>query len=301
MEEEVKTKPEGEVKTETAPAAAQESKPEEAKGDVFQASPVQMRDMIEAGLHFGHQTRRWNPKMQSFIYGVRGGVHIIDLQQTIKMFRRAYTYIVESVARGGHVLFVGTKRQAQDIVEQEARRAQMFFVAYRWIGGLLTNFKTIGYSLDRLKQLDARFGEEDGFSALKKKEILRLSKERQRLEKYFGGVKAMKQLPSLLFVIDPGNEGTAVKEALKLNIPIIALIDTNCNPDAVDYMIPGNDDAIKSIQYVMTKMADACVEGIHKRMEIMGRYSSETDGLIASSQRDKTKPGPAVEYAQRKT
>ncbi|MFH1436778.1 MAG: 30S ribosomal protein S2 [Pseudomonadota bacterium] len=260
-----------------------------------------MRDMIESGLHFGHQTRRWNPKMRPFIYGVRGGVHIIDLQQTIKMFRRAYTYIVESVARGGHVLFVGTKRQAQDIVEQEARRAQMFFVAYRWIGGLLTNFKTVSHSLGRLKQLDARFGEEDGFSELKKKEVLRLSKERQRLEKYFGGVKAMKQLPSLLFVIDPSHETTAVKEAIKMNIPVIALIDTNCNPDAVDYMIPGNDDAIKSIQYVMAKMADACVEGIHKRMEIMGRYSSETEGLVASSQQDKTTPGPAVEYAHRKT
>ena len=299
MEEEVKTQPE--AKAEDASAAAPESKPEISKGEVFPVSPVQMRDMIEAGLHFGHQTRRWNPKMRSFIYGVRGGVHIIDLQQTIKMFRRAYTYFVESVARGGHVLFVGTKRQAQDIVEQEARRAQMFFVAYRWIGGLLTNFKTVSHSLDRLKQLDARFGEEDGFSELKKKEVLRLSKERQRLEKYFGGVKAMKQLPSLLFVIDPSHEGTAVREAIKMNIPVIALIDTNCNPDMVDYMIPGNDDAIKSIQYVMTKMADACVEGIHKRKEIMGRYSSETEGLIPSSEQDKTTPGPAVEYAQRKT
>ncbi len=270
------------------------------KSDAFVPSPIQMRDLIEAGLHFGHQTRRWNPKMRPFIYGVRGGVHIIDLQQTIKMFRRAYTFIVETVARGGHVLFVGTKRQAQDIITAETRRAQMFYVSNRWIGGLLTNFKTVSQSLERLNMLNSRFNEEDGFKELKKKEVLRLAKEQQRLEKNFGGVKSMKQIPTLLFVVDAGHEATAIREANKMEIPVISLVDTNCDPDPVDYLIPGNDDAIKSIQYVTARMADACIEGLHRRMEIMGRHATETEGLVSASPAFKDSAGPTIEYAQRK-
>jgi len=270
------------------------------KSDAFVPSPIQMRDLIEAGLHFGHQTRRWNPKMRPFIYGVRGGVHIIDLQQTIKMFRRAYTFIAETVARGGHVLFVGTKRQAQDIITAEAKRAQMFYVSNRWIGGLLTNFKTVSQSLNKLNMLNSRFSEEDGFKELKKKEVLRLAKQQQRLEKNFGGVKSMKQIPSLLFVVDAGHEATAIREANKMEIPVISLVDTNCDPDPVDCLVPGNDDAIKSIQYVTAKMADACIEGLHKRMEIMGRHGAETDGLVSATPAFKDAAGPTVEYAQRK-
>lgn len=286
------------IKTQTQTEAA--SHPKTVGNEAFVLSPIQMKDLIEAGLHFGHQTRRWNPKMRPFIYGVRGGVHIIDLQQTIKMFRRAYNYIVETVAKGGHILFVGTKRQAQEIIIREVERGRMFYVANRWIGGLLTNFKTVNLSLEKLNTLNARFAEEGGFAELKKKEVLRLAKERQRLEKNFGGVKSMKQIPSVLFAIDAGNETTAIREAIKMEIPVIALVDTNCDPDLVDYIIPGNDDAIKSIQYVMAKMADACIEGLHKRMDIMGRYASETEGLVSTPRKDEGGAEPTVEYVQRK-
>jgi len=269
---------------------------------VFIPSPIHMRDLIEAGLHFGHQTRRWNPKMRPFIYGVRGGVHIIDLQQTIKLFRRAYMFIVETVSRGGHILMVGTKRQAQDIVQAEAQRAQMFYVTNRWIGGLLTNFKVISLAIERLNNLNARFAEEGGFGELKKKEVLRLAKEKQRLEKNFGGVKGMKQIPSAIFVIDPECEKTAVVEANKMKIPVVALIDTNCDPDPIDFPIPGNDDAIKSIQYVTSKIAEACLEGLNKRVDVIGKMeeASNLEGEKIGRKEEKTE-GPKVEYAQRKS
>jgi small subunit ribosomal protein S2 len=287
---------------------ASETKPEApaaqagaAKPETFQPSPIQMKDLIEAGLHFGHQTRRWNPKMRPMIYGIRGGVHIIDLQQTIRLFRRAYGFVVETVARGGHIMMVGTKRQAQDIVAAEAQRAKMFHVTTRWIGGLLTNYKTVSLSLETLNRLNARFAEEGGFKELKKKEVLRLAKEQQRLEKNFGGVKAMRQLPAAVFIIDSGHEATAIREANKMSIPVIALVDTNCDPDPIDYIIPGNDDAIKSIQYVTARIADACLEGLHKRMEVMGRYGTETEGLVSPAPKEKAGAGPTVEYAQRKS
>jgi small subunit ribosomal protein S2 len=197
------------------------------------------------------------------------------------------------------VLFVGTKRQAQDIVMEQAQRAQMFYVTNRWLGGMLTNFRTVSKSLERLKDLDARFAEEDGFKDLKKKEVMRLGKERQRLEKSLGGTKGMNTLPSAVFVIDPNKEQIAVREANKLEIPIIALTDTNCDPDLVDYIVPGNDDALKSIHLVTMKIADACVEGLNKRREVLGRGVSDTDGLVSASTRDRG-AGPKIEYTQRR-
>jgi small subunit ribosomal protein S2 len=262
-------------------------------------TPISMRNLIEVGLHFGHQAPRWNPKMKPYIYGVRNGVHIIDLQRTIKLFRRAYQFIVQTVTRGGHVLFVGTKRQAQAIVEEHAARAQMFYVTNRWLGGMLTNFRTVSKSLERLKELDAQFAEEDGFGDLKKKEIMRLDKERQRLEKSLGGTKGMNNLPSAIYVIDPNKEQIAVREARKLEIPIIALTDTNCDPDVIDYIIPGNDDALKAIHLVTMKIADACVEGLNKRREVLGRGVSDTEGLVSPSSRGGP-GGPKVEYAGRR-
>jgi len=283
---------------------ASETRPEapgdagQARSDLFVPAPIQMRDLIDAGLHFGHQTRRWNPKMRTYIYGVRNGVHIVDLQQTIRLFRRSYNFIVETVSRGGTVLFIGTKRQAQDVISREAGRCHMPFIVNRWIGGLLTNFRTVSSSMARLKELGARFGEEGGFGELKKKEVLRLSKERDRLEKSFGGLKDLRQAPAVAFVVDPGFEATAVKEAGRMNIPIVALIDTNCNPDLVDYLIPGNDDAIKSIQYVTARIADACLEGANKRTEVMGRSAADRD--LVSPSAASSGGGPTVEYAQRK-
>ncbi|MBW2260443.1 MAG: 30S ribosomal protein S2 [Deltaproteobacteria bacterium] len=258
-----------------------------------------MRNLIEVGLHFGHQTPRWNPKMKPYIYGARNGVHIIDLQQTIRLFRRSYQFIVQTVTRGGHVMFVGTKRQAQAIVVEQAKRAQMFYVTNRWLGGMLTNFRTVSRSLDRLKDLDARFAEEGGFGDLKKKEIMRLDKERQRLEKSLGGTKGMNNLPTAIYVIDPNKEQIAVREARKLEIPIIALTDTNCDPDVIDYLIPGNDDALKAIHLVTMKIADACVEGLNKRREVLGRGISDTEGLVSPSARGAA-GGPKVEYAGRR-
>jgi small subunit ribosomal protein S2 len=237
--------------------------------------------------------------MKPYIYGVRNGVHIIDLQKTIRNFRRAYQFVVQTVTRGGHVMFVGTKRQAQAIVQEQAARAQMFYVTNRWLGGMMTNFRTVSRSLERLKELDARFAEEDGFKDLKKKEIMRLGKERARLEKSLGGTKGMNTLPSAVYVVDPNKEQIAVKEANKLGIPIIALADTNCDPDILDFIIPGNDDALKSIHLVTMKIADACVEGLNKRREVLGRGVSDTDGLISPSARDQA-AGPKVEYAQRR-
>ncbi len=283
--------------------AAQEEEDRKAQGSAAfglePGAPINMRNLIEVGLHFGHQATRWNPKMKPYIYGVRNGVHIVDLQQTIRMFRRSYQFVVQTVSRGGHILFVGTKRQAQEIVAEEARRAQMFYVTKRWLGGMLTNFSTVSRSLERLKDLDSRFGEDGEFGDLKKKEIMRLSKERARLEKSLGGTKGMNNLPSAVFIVDPNKEQIAVREANKLQIPVIALADTNCDPDLIDYLIPGNDDALKAIHLVTMKIADACMEGLARRREVIGRGSSELDGLVSHSQREGGE-GPKVEYAGRK-
>lgn len=225
---------------------------------------VSLRALVEAGVHFGHQTRRWNPKMRQYIYGARSGIHIIDLDQTVALFRRAYDFVSAAVARGGHVLFVGTKRQAQDVVIDQARRCQMHYVTNRWLGGTLTNFRTIKQGLERLRSLE-RMRDEGVHAQLPKKEVVRLEKERERLEKFIGGLKGMGQLPHVMIVVDPKQESIAVAEARKLNIPVVALVDTNCDPDLIDYVVPGNDDAIRSISVITKRFADACLDGLSRR------------------------------------
>ena len=221
---------------------------------------VTMKQMLETGVHFGHQTRRWNPKMRPYIFGARNGIHIIDLQQTVKLYRTAHDKIVETVANGGRVLFIGTKRQAQEIVAAEAERAGQFSVTNRWMGGTLTNFVTIQKSIERLKKLEGMF-EDGSVNRYQKKEVLTLQREMAKLELALGGIKGMDRLPQIAFIIDPNREEIAVKECRKLGIPIVAVTDTNCDPDLIDYIIPGNDDAIRAIKLFATSMAEACLEG----------------------------------------
>ena len=221
---------------------------------------VSMKQMLETGVHFGHQTRRWNPKMKTYIFGARNGIHIIDLQQTVKLYRTAHDKVTETVARGGRVLFIGTKRQAQEAVATEAARSGQFFVANRWMGGTLTNFTTIQKSIDRMKKLDAMFAD-GSILRYQKKEQLTLKREFDKLMAVLGGIKEMDGLPQLAFIIDPHRETIAVQECRKLGIPIVAVTDTNCDPDVVDYIIPGNDDAIRAIKLFVAHIADACLEG----------------------------------------
>ena len=221
---------------------------------------VSMKQLLEAGVHFGHQTRRWNPKMAAYIYTERNGIYIIDLQKTVKKLEEAYSFVRDTAANGGTILFVGTKKQAQDAVKEEAERVGMYFVNARWLGGMLTNFKTMRTRIDRLAQL--RKMETDGtFAMLPKKEVIKHQGEIQKLEKYLGGVKEMKKLPGAMFVVDPRKEHNAIAEARKLHIPIVAIVDTNCDPDEVDYVIPGNDDAIRAIRLISGVMANAVTEG----------------------------------------
>ena len=223
-------------------------------------SVVSMKQLLEAGVHFGHQTRRWNPKMAEYIYMERNGIYIIDLQKTVKKLDEAYNFVRDIAANGESILFVGTKKQAQDAVREEAQRVGMYYVNARWLGGMLTNFKTMRTRIDRLAQL--RKMQEDGtFDMLPKKEVIKLTNEILKLEKYLGGVKEMKKLPGALFVVDPRKEHNAIAEARKLHIPIIAIVDTNCDPDEVDYVIPGNDDAIRAIRLISSAMASAVQEG----------------------------------------
>ena len=228
--------------------------------------PLPLRSLLDAGVHFGHQTKRWNPKMRPFIYGSRNGIHIVDLDQTVRLFKRAYDFVVDAVGRGGHVLFVGTKRQAQEIVQEEARRAGMYFVTNRWLGGTLTNFRTIKGGLDRLRTIE-RMKDDGTYEQLLKKEVSKLEKERERLEKYLGGLKTMGSLPHAIFIIDPHQESIAISEARKLGIPVVAITDTNCDPDLVNFVIPGNDDAIRSIRLITNRIADACIEGVQRRRD----------------------------------
>ena len=221
---------------------------------------VSMKQMLETGVHFGHQTRRWNPKMSPYIFGARNGIHIIDLQQTVKLFRVAYDKVVDTVAKGGKVLFIGTKRQAQEAIATEATRANQFYVSNRWMGGTLTNFVTIQKSIDRLKKLETMFAD-GSINRYQKKEILLHEREMQKLEQALGGIKNMDHLPQLAFIIDPNREDIAVKECRKLGIPIVAVTDTNCDPDLIDYIIPGNDDAIRAIKLFVGAFAEACLEG----------------------------------------
>ena len=221
---------------------------------------VSMKELLEAGVHFGHQTRRWNPKMKPYIFGERNGIYIIDLQKTLRMFKEATRFITEVTAQGGALLFVGTKRQAQDAVAEEARRCGMYFVNQRWLGGLLTNFVTIKKSVARLKELD-EMSTDGRYELLSKKEVARLERERRGLEKNLSGIKEMKSLPRILFVIDSRKEEIAVREANRLQIPVVAVVDTNCDPDRVDHVIPGNDDALRAIKLFTSKVADAVVDG----------------------------------------
>ena len=224
------------------------------------SSIISMKQLLEAGVHFGHQTRRWNPKMAKYIFTERNGIYIIDLQKTVKKVEEAYNFIRETAQNGGSILFVGTKKQAQEAMREEATRCNQFYVNERWLGGMMTNFKTIQKRVARLRQLEKM--EEDGtFDVLPKKEVLGLRHEMEKLNKNLGGIKDMKKLPAALFVVDPRKEHIAVLEARKLNIPIVATVDTNCDPDEVDYVIPANDDAIRAVRLLASKMADAVLEG----------------------------------------
>jgi small subunit ribosomal protein S2 len=234
-----------------------------------------MKQLLEAGAHFGHRTRRWNPKMQPYIFTARKGIHIIDLQKTLKSIDEAYDFLKNSVMEKKRVLFVGTKKQAQQIVADEARRCGEFFVNNRWLGGLLTNFKTIKSRIDKLEQL-TEYVESEEFSKLPKKEQATIRRNLEKLEKNLGGLRGMKKIPDILFIIDPKKEEIAVKEANLLNIPIIATVDTNCDPDVIDYVIPANDDAIRTIMLIVSKMADAIIEGKEGRIETL-EESSEVE------------------------
>ncbi|MEK7306109.1 MAG: 30S ribosomal protein S2 [Nitrospirota bacterium] len=232
-------------------------------------SDIAIKELLEAGVHFGHQTKRWDPKMKKYIFGERNGIYIIDLQKTQKKFREATDFVRNMVAGGGQFLFVGTKRQAQDIIVEEARRCRMFYVNNRWLGGMLTNFQTIRKSINRLKKLDAaKTG--GAYDRLSKKEVARMEKERVNLERNLGGIKDMISLPGAIFVIDTKKERIAVLEAKRLGIPVIGIVDTNCDPNDVDFVIPGNDDAVRSIKLITSKIADAAIEGLQMGAKISG-------------------------------
>ena len=223
-------------------------------------SVISMKQLLEAGVHFGHQTRRWNPKMKEYIFTERNGIYIIDLQKTVKKIDEAYYFIRDLAMDGGTVLFVGTKKQAQESIEQEAKRCEMFYVNQRWLGGMLTNFKTIQSRINKLRKIEKMEADGD-FELLPKKEVIKLKAEQEKLEKNLGGIKEMRKLPSAMFVVDPRKEHIAILEAKALGIPVVAIVDTNCDPDEADYPIPGNDDAIRAVKLIASKIADAVLEG----------------------------------------
>ena len=241
---------------------------------------ITMKQLLEAGVHFGHQTKRWNPKMKPYIFGARNGIYIIDLQKTVRYFRTAYDFIKQVAENGDKVLFVGTKKQAQDSISEEAVRAGQYFVNNRWLGGMLTNFSTIKKSIDRLKKIETMAA--DGtYDLITKKEGLQLERERAKLEKNLGGIKMMTKLPGAIFVIDPKKEAIAVREARKLGVPVVAVVDTNCDPDEIDYLIPGNDDAIRALRLFASKMAEACIEGNEARQAAL---RTEAEGADQSAE-----------------
>ena len=229
-------------------------------------SQISMKQLLEAGVHFGHQTKRWNPKMKPYIFGARNGIYIIDLQKTVRCFKNAYEFLRETVKNGDKVLFVGTKKQAQDSIQEEAGRAGQYYVNSRWLGGMMTNFSTIKKSIDRLKKIET-MAEDGTFQLLTKKEVLQLEREKTKLEKNLGGIKGMTKPPGAIFVVDPKKELIGVREARKLGVPVVAVVDTNCDPDEIDFVIPGNDDAIRAIRLFASRMADACIEGAAAREE----------------------------------
>ena len=252
---------------------------------------ITIKELLEAGVHFGHQTNRWNPKMKRYIFGERNGIFIIDLQQTVQRFDAAYNFVRDTVAGGESVLFVGTKRQAVDIIEEEAKRSRMFFVNQRWLGGMLTNFQTIRKSIDKLKKFEA--AQTDGtHQRLTKKEVGQMEKERVKLDKVLSGIKQMNRLPGCVFVLDTRVERIAVQEANRLSIPVVAIVDTNCDPDGIDYPIPGNDDAIRSIKLIATRIADACLEGSHLRTQ--EEEGEKGESFRSTDMRDVRPVRPAV-------
>jgi small subunit ribosomal protein S2 len=251
---------------------------------------VTMKQLLETGVHFGHQTRRWNPKMRPFIFGARNGIHIIDLQQTVKLFQKAHDFLVDTVAGGGRVIFVGTKRQAQEAVKKEAERSGQYFVTHRWLGGMLTNFQTIRGSIERLKKLETAF--DDGtIKRYHKKEIARYGRDVVKLNSTLGGIKDMDGLPSAAFIIDPKREEIAIQECRKLGIPVVAVVDTNCDPDVIDYIIPGNDDAIRAIKLFVTCVADACIEGLAARKD----QGASAEKEFEAAAKEEVKPEPEAE------
>ena len=259
-------------------------------------SVVSMKQLLEAGVHFGHQTRRWNPKMSQYIFTERNGIYIIDLQKSVSKIEEAYSFIRDISAEGKSVLFVGTKKQAQDSIKEEAERSGSYYVNARWLGGMLTNFATIRKRIARLKQL--RTMQEDGtFNLLPKKEVIKLNLEIEKLEKFMGGIKDMKKMPGALFIVDPRKERIAVSEAKKLNIPIVAIVDTNCDPDEVDYVIPGNDDAIRAVKLIANAMANAVIEGREGTMGTAAE-SSETEEVQQAEQTEKTEKAEKVEQTE---
>ena len=237
---------------------------------------VSMKELLEAGVHFGHQTKRWNPKMKPYIFGARNGIYIVDLQKTVKMFKTAYDFLVETAAGGKSVLFVGTKKQAKESIYEEANRCEMFYVHNRWLGGMMTNFQTIRKSIERLNYLNT-IHNDGSINLFPKKERLKLAKEREKLDGNLGGIRSLERLPGAIFIIDPKNEAIAVHEGRRLKIPIVAVVDTNCDPDEIDYPIPGNDDAIRAIRLLTSRMADACIEGKQKWNERMQAEADKTE------------------------
>lgn len=258
---------------------------------------VTMRDLLEAGVHFGHQTNRWNPKMRPYIYGARNGIHIVDLSQTVRLFANAYDFISQTVSRGESVLFVGTKKQAQETVAEQADRAGQFYVVNRWLGGALTNFQTIRKSIDKLKELD-KMAKDGSFAKYTKKEVLGFERERARLENNVGGIQDMGRLPGALFVLDPKKEEIAIKEANKLGIPVVAVCDTNCDPAGIDYVIPGNDDAIRAIRLFTSAVADACLEG-GKLAKVRREENARESARSADYNAGGSKSDPEVQRIQR--
>lgn len=261
---------------------------------------VTMRDLLEAGVHFGHQTNRWNPKMRPYIYGGRNGVHVIDLSQTVRYLASALDFIRTVSAKGEAVLFVGTKRQAQEAVREQAERSNQFYVVNRWLGGTLTNFQTIRKSIDRLKELE-KMSRDGSYAKYTKKEVLRFEREKERLENNVGGIANMDRVPGALFVLDPKKEEIAVREARKLGIPVVAVCDTNCDPDGIDYVVPGNDDAIRAIRLFSTAIADACLEGgrmaSSRREESAREAARSADNYNAPAAKEG--PGPEVQVVNR--
>ena len=255
-------------------------------------SRLEMRALLEAGVHFGHQTKRWNPKMRPYIYGARNGIYIIDLAKTVRLFDRAYDFIADNVANGGRVLFVGTKKQAQPLVRDAAIRADQFYVTHRWLGGTLTNFRTIRKSIDRLKTLE-KMSLDGSFDAYTKKEVLSFSREQEKLQRTLGGIKLMDKPPTCIFLVDPRKEHIPTKEAGRLGIPIVGLVDTNCDPRGITHVIPGNDDAIRSIKLFAESVADACIEGSKRRAQV--QKARQEEGYIEGFTPAANVDGPEVQ------